>query len=55
MREVPLAVPCAPSMVMFSMRPSGDSGVRLLRTNLHISALPHQFQWRRLSSKVTFE
>src|SRR6185312_9732043 len=39
---------------MFSIRPSGDSGVRFFRTNLKTSALPHQFQWRRFNSKVTF-
>src|SRR6185437_3082090 len=39
---------------MFSILPSGDAGVRFFRTNLKTSALPHQLQWRRFNSKVTF-
>src|SRR5215471_9388280 len=41
-------------MVTFSMRPRRESAVRFFSTNLKTSALPHQFQWRRRVSKVTF-
>src|SRR5262245_62683746 len=36
------------------MRPSRDSAERFFNTNLKTSALPHQFQWRRRVSNVTF-